>query len=83
MATEESVEYDYRVLGVEQRRKMVEQAALTLERLLFETELNITINSPDHVVTHEDGSTQTLAEKKMQFERQIAILRERHQGLLG
>lgn len=81
MATVE--EYDYKVLGVEDRTKMVMMAILQLEKLLFENELNITVNSPDHVFTHEDGSTQTLTEMREQFERQLGLLREKHQGLLS
>lgn len=83
MATEERVEYDYQALGVEQRKKMVESAIFQLEKLLFENELNQTINGPDSVITHEDGSHQTLAGQHDQLEHQIQLIRDRHQGLLG
>lgn len=82
MASTELIEFDYTCLGVEKRREMIQQAILQLERMLFENDINITINSEDFVMTHEDGSTQTLLEQKAQLEGQIYKIRQKHHGLL-
>lgn len=79
-------EYAYTLLEPDDRRAMVKMAVKQIEKLLFETELNITINTPEHeLVTHnEDGSThtQTLADRKEMLERQLQDMKVKYRGFL-
>ena len=74
--------YDYLFLSDEDRANMLKNAITQLERLLFENELNIEINDTAYVVTHEDGSEQTLGGKRQQYEHQLRKLRGTYEELL-
>jgi hypothetical protein len=74
--------YRYQLLGEEAQQQMVRASLFELEKHHFETELNIQINGPEHLMTFEDGSSQTLKDRLAMFEAKIEKLREQYQDML-
>jgi hypothetical protein len=79
-------EYEYTLLEQDHRKEMAQQAVFQLEKLLFENEINITVNTPEHelVTTNADGSThtQTLAGRQEMLQKQLQDVRARFKDLL-
>lgn len=72
----------YSRLAEDQMKSMVHSAVFELEKLHFETKLNIVLNSEDHVQNFEDGTSMRLGDRLRDLEEKLDKLKTEFADLL-
>lgn len=72
----------YDLLGEASQQEMVRSAILELERLHFETKLNILVNSPDHTMNFEDGTSQKLRDRLLMVEDKLDRIKGEYREMI-